>query len=102
MLFYLPALGIDSDLAGEEVCSLTTSLIVVSQVSRGNNQKSFAYEVANSAVDLCTVGGIVGDSAVVLLVLGVSKESSALDLVSGGRVEITDCSCYESSTLTTW
>jgi hypothetical protein len=93
-------LGIGSDLAGEEVRSLTTCLIVVSQVRRGDNQKSFAYEVANSAVDLCTVGGIVRDAAVVLFVLGVSEESSALDLVSGGRVEITDGSRYESSTLT--
>jgi hypothetical protein len=69
-------------------------------VSRGDSKGASADKIAKSAEHLELVGGVVGDSAAVLLVLGVSEEHGANDLVTHGRLQVTDGSGCESGSLT--
>lgn len=57
---------------------------------RRHDKSTLADPVANLAVDPGPVGGIVGDTATVLLVLGVAKQDSAGDLVAVGGAEVAD------------
>lgn len=64
-----------------------------------DGQGALADPVSRLAEDLEAVGGIVGDSAVVLLILGVAEEHDALDLFADRRAAVADGSGGEGSTL---
>jgi hypothetical protein len=51
---------------------------------RGDRQRTVAHLVARGAKHLEAVAGIAGDAAVVLLVLCVSEQDGADDLVAHG------------------
>jgi hypothetical protein len=51
---------------------------------RGDRQRAIAHLVARGAKHLEAVAGIAGDAAVVLLVLCVSEQDGADDLVAHG------------------
>lgn len=65
----------------------------------GDGKSTNADQIASCAEDLQAVLRVVGDGATVLLVLGVSEENSALDLVAYVAVQITDSSGSKSCTL---
>lgn len=68
-------------------------------MSRENNKTASADEVAERAEDLEAVGGVVGDLAAVLLVLGPSEEDNTLDLLADGGTAVSDGCTSEGSTL---
>jgi hypothetical protein len=70
------------NLSREEPRSLDARLITVIQVRRCNNQSTLADQISLLAVHGKTITRVVDDLAVVLLVLGVSKERCSNNLVT--------------------
>jgi hypothetical protein len=91
---------LSTNLADQELGCLGAGLTAVGQVRRGDGKCTSADKIANGAKDLELVGGVVGDSAAVLQVLGVSEEHGADDLVTNGRVQVADGGGCESGSLT--
>lgn len=89
-----------SNLADQELGRLAACLVSVRKMSRSDGKGTSAYKVSNRAENLEPVRGIVGDSAAILQVFGVSEKHSAHDLVAHGSVEVANSSGCKSSALT--
>lgn len=92
------------DLAGidpgdQELGRLISSLISIGAMGRQNNERAVANQVAALAVHPETVGRVVGDLAVVLLVLGPAVEDNTLDLLADGGAALGDGGTGEGGTL---
>ena len=85
-VFPTPALGA-VDLARKPARGIGARIASVSKVGRRDVQRTVADGVGGVAVDLGLLGREVGDTAIVLAVLGVAEEDDTLDLVLDGRVE---------------
>lgn len=83
-----PSLGVD--LLDQPPRRVDTGIGRVQEMRREDEERAIADGIGGAAVDLGLVRGKVGDTAVVLLVLGVAEEDDALDLVLDGRVELAD------------
>lgn len=77
----------------------TLGLVGVRAMSGCDDQTARADEVPISTVNCQTVLRVVRDAAVVLLVLGVSEQNHALDLLPDGCGGIPDSGCCQGSTL---
>jgi hypothetical protein len=59
-------------------------------MSGRDNERALADAIADRAVDGETAGRVVGDEALVLLVLGVAEERHTLDLLPDGSGAVAD------------
>lgn len=66
---------------------------------RRNRKRTTADKISCRAEHLKPVRGVVGDSAAVLLVLGVPEEDGADDFVAHGGGEVADCGGGEGGAL---
>jgi hypothetical protein len=89
-----------ADLADQELRGLAARLIAISQVGCSDGKGTGADEIAGGAEDLESIGWVLGDSTLVLEVLGVSKEDSANNLLPRSGVGVLDGGSGQSSTLT--
>lgn len=76
-----------------------SSLILVGQMGRQDDQGPFADQITGLAVHEEPVDGVIGDAAVVLLVLGPSEQHDALDLLADGGRGVADCGAYQGCSL---
>jgi hypothetical protein len=88
-----------ANLADQESGCLIPRFISVAQVRCENDKSTLADKVTDRAEHLQTVLRIVGNSAVVLLVLGVAEENGSNDLVAYGGAEIANSGGGESGAL---
>lgn len=68
-------------------------------MSTSDDQRAIANEISRSTEDLEVCLGETGNTAIVLLVLGVSKEDDALDLVADGGRQFGDSTGHDGGTL---
>lgn len=97
---YMPWVGsLARDLASEKIGALAAGGTAVGEVRSGDDEAALADQIAGSAEDLGPVGGEAGDLALVLLILGVPEQSSALDLLAHCSIQICDGCRNEGASL---
>src|SRR4051794_37279817 len=74
-------------------------LVAIGQVCRKHQQGASADSVPEGAIDLEAARGVVGDLAIVLLVLSVAEQHDALDLLADGGAAVADGGRGESRAL---
>jgi hypothetical protein len=90
---------LSTDLGDQEPRSLLTRLIQVQEVTRGNEERTKANIIGNTAVNLCLGRRKVWNTTKVLQILGVSEEHHALDLVLDRSAQLRDGIAHHCSTL---
>lgn len=70
------------DLVGQKVGSLALCGRAVQEMGSFDLENTLADHIAVVAEDLGSISGVFGDSAIVLLVLGVAEENGAFDLLA--------------------
>lgn len=87
------------DSADQEGGRLVPPLVAIGEMWSSHDQAAGADQVSDSTEDLEAVGRVVGNLAVVLLVLGVAEEDDALDLLADGGATVADGGGSEGGTL---
>ena len=95
----LPPSGSTVDLVRKERRRLIAGLLAVQEVSRQDSQRPTADGIARATLDARLLLRKVGDDAVVLLVLGVTKEHGASDLVLDSGVGLGKGVSHDSGAL---
>ena len=84
----------------QESRCIASSLITIRKMSGGDSQSTITNKIARSAVNLQVCLRIVGNTAVVLLVLRVAEENDAFDLCANSSREPRNGTSDESCALT--
>lgn len=77
-----------SNLASEELRCRTSSLVTVRQVCSSDDKCTIANKISGCAKHVKPIRWVVGNTAAVLLILGVAKQNGTNNLVAYSRTRI--------------